>query len=184
MKTVSVLCFLLLSHTLTAQEDRFAKALDTIAVRLEYFVENDTIYHSSKPTQTLALRIQTCYNTQGRTPQVREEELAQYNDSAKHLFDEVTLVRTADLKSPNHENHVYPHFSFTEWTLSSELAATELLNTLNSYRPAYIAQCAEKGGLIWWQVRDKIYLISSRAYYMTFRYDTLKAVIDKALQSP
>ena len=164
----------------TLAQDTFASVITALNKEMKYELENDS---------TVLNHINDEF-FRGLT-QCRE-----YHPMVTDLsFEGVVAVKRADLKQAFHKNYYYRSFSLNQITFDAPSAAGKFIHVLDlasSWEPespdqlrprSNVQECINKGGITWWQIEETVYIIMSQAYSMTFEYEKLWKVINKAHRS-
>ena len=166
MKLLATLV-LLISNTHLCLSQDFEVALATLKSELEYNLENDSIIVSYELDTPLSSRFETCSKY--------------YTELSSLKFESISKIKSAFLKQSFHDkNYIYASFQFIELEFADLYESEEFQLILDSVSRS--KECISKGGITWWRVRDRIYLIVSRAYHMTYKYSELRKVIDEVIK--
>ena len=71
---------------------------------------------------------------------------------------------------------------FQEWTFENESYVTDFINIIESLDESRIQFCVNKGGIMWWKDKSKIYVVTSGAYFVTYHYKEIKEAIINGLK--
>lgn len=107
---------------------------------------------------------------------------ALYNlPSCEANFDLVKSIKSAYIKGEKPlEGQLYLKAQIQEWQFESVAKAMEFessLNTCQSHR-----ECVNKGGITWWRVQNRMYIIETPAHRYSFEFDKIKEVMNRRLK--
>lgn len=173
MQRYTSILFLVLSlhwGQLVAQ-DPFAKALDQLKKDLAYIPQEVrpgvifTIYNGVPPY--LHQRVEHCSSFFIKPIQMD--------------FSPVKQVRAVSIKSKKPiEKALYLRLQIEEWTMASPDSALKYCNRMNEFFAPYI-DCVNKGGMYWWVVQERIYVLYSQAKRFSFEFDAIEKSMNKKL---
>ena len=95
-------------------------------------------------------------------------------------FDLVKSIKSAYIKGEKPlEGQLYLKAQIQEWQFESVAKAMEFESSLNTCRSH--RECVNKGGITWWRVQDRMYIIETPAHRYSFEFDKIKAVMNRKL---
>ncbi|GEM_PF-4854031 len=163
MRLILIIALSVTCHCSVLSQDRFEKAITALEKELDYHIQDEGIQEANQPSDWIIKQFGKCKND--------------LKAIARLDFDGIIKTKSAYLKKAEHKDHVYPSFTFKEWTFKNEATSSIFLAVLQENAKMDLQECVNKGGITWWQVDNKLYFIMSSAYFMTFRYDKLRNTI-------
>jgi hypothetical protein len=104
------------------------------------------------------------------------------NDTLFVILKDIEFLKTVIVKSikPIEEN-LYLQVGIQEWTFKN----IESANLFMSYilrQNTLLIECINKGGIKWWQIDTKIYMLYSNAYRFSFEFEKIINSMNKKLK--
>lgn len=164
-----LLIIILIGNCLTSlSQDAFANALASLNSELEFKPKTASYATSKKPNQDFIDQFEKCAEFE------KLEKLRDLN------FDLIINVKSADLITSKWKGNW--QIEFREWEFESESCATDFMSTLDSLQKNLIQVCVNKGGIMWWRDENKVYVVTSGAYFVTYHYQEIKSAIVEGLK--
>ena len=164
-----LLTILLIGSNLTSfGQDNFADALVSLNSELEFIPTSESYTTTKKPNEKLIKQFKICAEVE------KLEGLADLN------FRNITNVKSSELLTSKWKGKW--QIEFQEWEFENENCATDFINLLANLDASKIQFCVSKGGIMWWKDKSKIYIVTSRAYFVTYHYNEIKETIIKGLK--
>lgn len=166
------------SPTATSEEpstttfpDHFHEALILLDAEFGYqsqTVSGDSLYiMSDKVDPKLIEQFTSCAN---QNPRLEDID-----------FGVVKGVKKTMVKSKKTLDGMYLKVDIQEWQFESDSTAIEFKMLLDEVAMDD-RECINKGGILWWQIGDKLYLMTTPAFRFFFEFDEIKAVLDQKLK--
>ncbi len=168
MRNLLLIIILLGSCLKSFSQDNFANALVSLNSELEFKSTSDTYSNTEKPNEKLIEQFKKC---------VEFEKLEKLSDLD---FQNITNVKSSELFSSKWKGKW--QIEFQEWEFESENCTTDFISILDSLQQDRIQFCVSKGGIMWWKNKNRIYVVTSKAYFVTYHYKEIKASIIKGLK--
>ncbi len=164
-----LLILILIGNCFTSlAQDSFANALVSLNSELEFKTKSDSYTTTQKPNQDFIKQFEKCAEFE------KLEKLSNLD------FDLITNVKFSNLITSKWKGKW--QIEFREWEFESESCATDFMSTLDSLQHNRIQVCVSKGGIMWWKDENKIYLVTSGAYFVTYHYKEIKSAIIEGLK--
>ncbi|TMM57164.1 hypothetical protein FEE95_11780 [Maribacter algarum] len=168
MRNCLLILILIGNCSISFGQDAFANALASLNLELEFQPKTDSYTTSNKPNQDFVTQFEKCADYE------KLERLSELD------FDLITKVKCSDLITSKWEGKW--QIEFREWEFESESCATDFMSTLDSLQHNRIQVCVSKGGIMWLRDENKIYLVTSGAYFVTYHYKEIKSAIIEGLK--
>lgn len=158
-----------------AANDLFNEALAELYKVFKYKAQEtqgDRLYLSNQSAvETLADQFKACY-------QIDDTKT---KSDCNANFDAIQGVKVAFIKGEEPlEGQLYLKAHIQEWTFDNEGIAEAFERSLNACD--MYADCVNKGGIDWWRVEHKLYLIETPAYRYSFEFEKIKEVMNRSLE--
>jgi len=158
----------LIGNYLIAQgQDSFANAIISLDTEFEFKQKTDSYKTSKKPDKGLMERFYKC----------AEFELSELKELD---FEKIINVKSSELITTKWEGRKN-QIEFQEWEFENEGYTDEFVGILDCMPHTHIQFCVNKGGIMWWKNKNKLYVVTSGAYFMTYHYKEIKETIKKAI---
>ena len=96
-------------------------------------------------------------------------------------FELIKKVKKSFVKAEKpFKDHLYLKASIQEWSFENESSAESFENELNECITH--KECVNKGGITWWRVKDRMYVITTPAYRYSFEFEEIKKVMNRKLK--
>lgn len=149
-------------------QDNFANALIALNTALEFKPTSESYTKGDKPNENFVNQFKKCADF---------EQLEKLN---KLNFGCITKVKSSELITEKWKGKW--QIEFKEWEFKNEKYASEFIGILNDVSQSRIQFCVNKGGIMWWKDKTKIYIVTSRAYFVTYHYTEIKKAIINGLK--
>ena len=169
MRTVLLMILFLTLAINSYCQDRYANALECLELDLGFKSKKDSYSISNKPNEKLIGRFKRC-------PEVFED----LGPIAGLEFDRIKKVKSSEMFTTIWEGKW--QIEFQEWEFENNMTAKEFANILNNLHKGNIWLCVNKGGMMWWRENSKFYLLTSRAYFVTYHYKEIEEAILKGIR--
>jgi len=162
--TLFIFCFSLFSFS----QDKFYEAIIELGNDLEYFPEsisgNKNYIDESSVVKWFKKSIEFCSEHDSKINEID--------------FDEFVSAKSTHIKSKKPlKGKTYLRVTVEEWTFKSEKNAIDFIS---KFRLANL-ECLNKGGIEFWRIKEKIYLIVSGATMFSYKFNKIKESMDKVL---
>lgn len=151
--------------------DRFNEALTLLDAEFGYqsqTVSGDSLYiMSDKVDPKLIEQFTSCANQDPRLEDID--------------FGVVKGVKKTMVKSKKTLDGMYLKVDIQEWQFESDNTAMAFKTQLDEVAMDD-RECINKGGILWWQIEDRLYLMTTPAFRFFFEFDKIKAVLDQKLK--
>ena len=168
MKALITLFVLTLSYQVSFSQDEFQNALISLNSELEFKPTSDSYISNEKPNQSFVEKFKNC------------AELKKLDRLNELDFGDIRSVKSSELYTSKWKGKW--QIEFREWVFVNEEHATKFVDILESSNQSHIQFCVNKGGIMWWRDNDKVYIVTSRAYFVTYHYKEIKSAIIKGLK--
>ena len=163
-----LLILILIPNVLTCfSQSKFENALMSLENELEFKPSTGRYLTSDKPNENFVKQFKDCTSFEDL------EKLDQLD------FNNIIKVRSSELFTSIWKGKW--QIIFREWEFNSEAGATEFVKVLDDLSLSLLQVCVNKGGIMWWKEENRIYLVTSRAYFVTYHYEEIKEAIIKGL---
>lgn len=156
--------------SLKAEPDRFNEALVLLDAEFGYqsqSVSGDTLYMMSEGVDPgLMAQFTSCADQDVRLKDID--------------FSMVESVKKTMVESKEPLDGMYLKVDVQEWQFENDSTAVAFAKHLTDVAMDD-RECINKGGILWWQTGDKVYLMTTPAFRFFFEFDKIKAVLDKKL---
>lgn len=159
---VAIIIFFLAIQNSLSQKN-FETAINSLQEKLEFVITPDTYTSSNDPDKLLIERFAFCSTYDVTLP------LANLN------FDNVSQAISIQMQTSYWKGPVT--ITLREWKFNNEQNAQRFSRILDSVPHHHVQDIVNKGGIQWWIVGKKIYILTSRAYFATYHYDDIIATI-------
>ncbi|WGH75649.1 hypothetical protein P8625_00360 [Tenacibaculum tangerinum] len=164
-----LLTLILIGNYLTSfAQDNFANALVSLNSKLEFKPTSDSYKNGKKPDENFIKQFKKC------------AEFDKLEKLTELSFDKITKVKSSELFTSKWKGKW--QIEFQEWEFEQEKYASDFINLLDDLDHSRVQFCVSKGGIMWWKDNDKIYLVTSRAYFVTYHYAEIKNAIINGLK--
>lgn len=167
MKSIFSLILVLLFSVQSYAQDAYQQALESLKTELEFEMTSDSITIADHPAEKILERFEFCAESE------RLSFLKELN------FGAIKQARSAELVTSYWPGKWY--VDFMEWEFHSTGSAVAFENRLNREDHKRIQYCVNKGGMFWLRIDSKLYVFTSRAYFVTFHYEEIRAAILEGL---
>lgn len=154
-----------------ADPDRFNEALAQLDAELGYqsqSVSGDTLYMMHEGVDSgLIEQFTSCADQEPRLTDID--------------FSVVEGVKKTMVKSKKTLDGMYLKVDIQEWQFKSDSVAAAFTTYLTDVAMDD-RECINKGGILWWQIGDKLYLMTTPAFRFFFEFDEIKSVLDQKLK--
>lgn len=140
-------------------QENFDSGINSLVEKYNFEIVENSYKKSNIPDKSLVDRFKRCSTFETTFP------LANLN------YDQIINSKYIEVKSNYWKGPV--SLTFHEWTFSSKTNAKTFLRILNSVPHHHVQDFVSKGGLQWWIVNHKIYILTSRAYFATYHFDEI-----------
>lgn len=163
-----LLTLILIGNFLTCfSQDNFANAIVSLNTELEFKPTSESYAKGNKPNENFVNQFKKC---------AEFEQLEKLNELN---FDCIIKVKSSELFTSKWKGKW--QIEFKEWEFKNEKCASEFIDILESLSQSRIQFCVNKGGIMWWKENSKIYIVTSRAYFVTYHYKEIKKAIINGL---
>ena len=169
MKNLLLTLILFGNSLIGFSQDNFANALISLNTELEFSSSSKSYTKGNKPNKKFINQFEKC---------AEFEHLEKLN---KLNFSCITSVKSSKLITTKWEGKW--QIEFKEWEFKNEKCALRFIDILNNVSQSRIQFCVNKGGIMWWKEKSKIYIVTSRAYFVTYHYKEIKKVIINGLKN-
>jgi hypothetical protein len=164
-----LLTFILFGNFLIGfSQDNFKNALISLNTELEFKPTSESYIKGDKPNEKFVNQFKKC------------AEFEQLEELNKLNFGCITKVKSSELFTSKWKGKW--QIEFKEWEFKNEKCASEFIDILNNVSQSRIQFCVNKGGIMWWKEKTKIYILTSRAYFVSYHYKEIKEVIINGLK--
>lgn len=163
-----LLTLILIGNFLTCfSQDNFENALVSLNTELEFKSISESYTKGNKPNKEFINQFKKC---------AEFEQLEKLNELN---FDYIIKVKSSELFTSKWKGKWL--IEFKEWEFKNEKCASGFIDILDNLNPSQIQFCVNKGGIMWWKEKSKIYIVTSRAYFVTYHYKEIKKAIINGL---
>lgn len=165
-----LLTLILIGNFLTClAQDNFANAILSLNTELEFKPPSESYSNGNKPNKKFVNQFKKC---------AEFEQLEKLNELN---FEDIIKVKSSELFTSKWKGKW--QIEFKEWEFNNENCASEFIDILDNLSPSRIEFCVNKGGIMWWKEKSKIYIVTSRATFVTYHYKEIKEVIINGLNN-
>jgi len=107
------------------------------------------------------------------------ETFDQLSNLSRLNFQTIKEVKLAVLKTQKKKDGFYWSIELQEWKFEDINCLNDFEKILNSMNLSHIQFCVNKGGIRWWSDQNSLFIMTSDAYRMTFKYDLIKRILKK-----
>ncbi|MBL6445776.1 hypothetical protein JMN32_05620 [Fulvivirga sp. 29W222] len=151
--------------------DRFNEALVLLDAEFGYqsqVVNGDTLYDlNDRVAPGLAQLFTSCADQDPRLNKID--------------FTLIKGVKKTLVKSKETIDHMYLKVDILEWEFESDSVAAAFTTYLTDIAMDD-RECINKGGILWWRIENKMYLMTTPAFRFFFEFDKIKSVLDQKLK--
>ncbi len=167
MRNIFLTLILIGNFLISFSQDNFKNAITSLETELEFKSTSESYLKGNKPNEDFINQFIKC----------SEFELL---ENLKTLnFNDITKTKYSELFTSKWKGKW--QIEFREWEFKNEENAKDFIELLDNLSQSRIQFCVSKGGIMWWKNQNKIYLVTSRAYYVTYHYKEIKNVIINGL---
>ncbi len=164
-----LLTLILIGNFLTCfSQDNFENAIVSLKAELEFIPTSETYTKENKPNKRVINQFKKC---------AEFEQLEKLNELN---FGCIIKVKSSELYTSKWKGKW--QIEFKEWEFKNEKCAIEFDKILSSLSKSRMQDCVNKGGIMWWKEKSKIYIVTSRAYFVTYHYKEIKEAIIRGLK--
>ncbi len=159
-----LLTLILIGNILTCfSQDNFTNAIVSLNTKLGFKPSSESYAKGNKPNEKFINQFKKC---------TEFEQLEKLNELN---FGCIIKVKSSELFTSKWKGKW--QIEFKEWEFKNEKCASIFIDILESLSPSRTQFCVNKGGIMWWKEKSKIYIVTSRAYFVTYHYKEIKKAI-------
>ena len=160
MRNLLLTLILIENFLIGFSQDNFANAIISLNTELEFKPTSELYTKANKPNEKFVNQFKKC---------AEFEQLEKLN---KLNFGCIIKVKSSELFTSKWKGKW--QIEFREWEFKNEKCASEFINILDGLSQSRIQFCVNKGGIMLWREKSKIYIVTSRAYFVTYHYKEIK----------